>query len=150
MCHRYCGGTLKVIGELGEPEKKLQNLWQTAIPEIIALCNEFAFHSALEKLFLCIGAINVYIEERSPWKLAKSPSANDTQLVETTIALAAECLRSAAILLHPTMPTVSQEILAALGDTEKIDWIESLKFGNSLAGHVVKEKLILFPKIDEE
>jgi methionyl-tRNA synthetase len=149
MCHRYCGGTIKASGKFGDPEVKLQNLWQTSIPEIISLCNEFAFHSALEKLFLCIGEVNVYIEERSPWKLAKASSAESNQLIATTIATAAECVRLAAILLFPTMPTVSLEILSALGDDEKIDWETALNFGNSLAGHKVREKLILFPKIEE-
>ncbi|MDR0742245.1 MAG: methionine--tRNA ligase [Puniceicoccales bacterium] len=149
MGHRYCNGTIKEITKSESLEEDLQKLWQSAIPEIISLYNEFAFHLALEKLFLCIKAVNGYVENRSPWKLAKSSEEGDKQLVNTTIAISAECVRLAAILLSPVMPTTSQQILSVLGCPISTNWSTDAKFGNSLTGNKLGEQIILFPKIEQ-
>ncbi|MDR1595799.1 MAG: methionine--tRNA ligase [Puniceicoccales bacterium] len=149
MGHRYCNGEIKRVGEVGESEKNIKKLWQSETPKIVDLHNEFSIHLALEKLFSCIKAINGYIEERSPWKLSKSGSASDEQLISTTIATAAECLRIGAILLTPAMPTVGRKILAALGYTGEVNWTTSLQFGDSLVGSKLGDAIILFPKLDE-
>jgi methionyl-tRNA synthetase len=148
MCHRYCGGTMESFGEFGEPENKMKKLWDTSVPEIISLCNEFAFHSALEKLFSCVSAVNSYVEERSPWKLAKSSDEADKRLIATTIAVASECVRIAAVLLAPVMPTSSRKILSALGYEGEINWGSVVRFDNLLAGNKLAEGLILFPRVD--
>ncbi|MDR3144372.1 MAG: methionine--tRNA ligase [Puniceicoccales bacterium] len=150
MAHRYCDGTVRKVTIHESPEMNLQKLWQPAIPEIISLCNEFAFHAALEKLFQCVSAINTYMEERAPWKLAKSNDASDAQRIDTTIAIAAEFVRIAAVLLMPTMPSIAERILSALGYGGELNWTTAVEFGDSLAGNVVSDGMILFPKIDGE
>ncbi|MDR1433122.1 MAG: methionine--tRNA ligase [Puniceicoccales bacterium] len=148
MCHRYCGGAVKDFGPFGEPENRMRRLWETSVPEIISSYNEFAFHSALEKLFSCVRAVNSYVEERSPWKLAKSDGEIDRQLIDTTIAIISECVRIAAILLLPVMPTISKKILDVLGYGGEVNWDSGVRFDNFLAGNRLAESSILFPRVD--
>jgi methionyl-tRNA synthetase len=150
MGHRYCGGMVREIVTLGDPEYRLRKLWETAIPKIVSLSSEFAFHQALEELFSCIKAVNAYAEERSPWKLVNSDALTDRDLVNTTIATIAETVRLAAILLAPVMPTIAREILDALGYEGEVNWTSAIEFGSSLWGSKIKERLILFPKIEEK
>jgi methionyl-tRNA synthetase len=149
MAHRYCGGRINPPLNYGTQEDNLRKLWQTSIPEIITAYNEFSIHSALEKLFSCINAVNGYIEERSPWKLAKSDNLEDRKLIDTVIATAFECVRLAAVLIYPVMPTVGQKILASLGCSHEINWKECLNFGESMVGNKISDGVILFPKIEE-
>jgi methionyl-tRNA synthetase len=149
MGHRYCDGIIKDIIKTESLEEDLRNLWQSAIPEIISLYNGFAFRSALEKLFLRIKAVNGYVENHSPWKLAKSDEEGNKQLIDTIIAISAECVRLAAILLSPGMPTTSQQIFSALGCPASTNWDTNAPFGNSLTGNKLGEQIILFPKIEE-
>ncbi|MDR2737970.1 MAG: methionine--tRNA ligase [Puniceicoccales bacterium] len=150
MGQRYCDGEIKLVRGAGQQEQNIRKLWEIAVPEIIDLYNEFSIHTALEKLFSCIGAVNVYIEGRSPWKLAKSDDDASKQLVDTTIATGAECLRLAAVLIAPVMPTISRRILAAIGHSGNINWGNDAKFGESLAGNKFGDNVILFPKIEEQ
>jgi methionyl-tRNA synthetase len=148
MVHGYCGGTVGDVTVAERPECDLGNLWQAAIPEIISSYENLAFGVALEKLFACIGAANAYVEERSPWKLAKSTDGNAPAIVTSTLATVAECVRLAAVLLAPVMPGTSTKILAHLGCPPVADWSTDATFGHSLAGNALGEKIILFPRVE--
>jgi methionyl-tRNA synthetase len=81
--------------------------------------------------------------------LAKSDEEGDKQLIDTTIAMSAECVRLAAVLLSPVMPTTSQEILSVLGCSVPINWSTDIEFGNSLVGNKLGKQVVLSPKIEE-
>jgi methionyl-tRNA synthetase len=150
MGHRYGNGVVGRVTVEESPENDLKELWRTAIPEIISSYENLAFSVALEKLFAAIGAVNAYVEERSPWKLAKSTDGGADGVVASTLALALECVRLAAVLLTPAMPGISAKILATIGCPPAAHWPTEAVLGNSLAGNRLGEKIILFPRILEE
>jgi methionyl-tRNA synthetase len=106
----------------------------------------FQFHSALERLFAFVKAINAYIEKRAPWKLGKSAEPADAARLRTSLATMAEGLRLAAAALKPVMPGTADRIAAALGAPAPGAWLDELAWGGRLAGSRVAPSLVLFPR----
>jgi methionyl-tRNA synthetase len=134
----------------GEPEAELRARWAATQAAFIPLCEEFQFHSALERLFTFVRAINAYIERRAPWKLGKSAAPEDQALLRTALATMAEALRLAANALRPVMPGTADRIAAVLGGAEAEagagTWAGAFVWGDRLAGARVAASLVLFPK----
>ncbi|MFI3291600.1 MAG: methionine--tRNA ligase [Opitutales bacterium] len=146
MSKRYCSC---IVGEATieeQEEKDLKELWQATQPEVFRLYSSMQFHTALDKIFTFIRAINRYVEQRAPWKLAKSEDATDKQKLETTLANVAEALRLSASALTPIMPSISETILNLLSQ-EKLELFgNSLDWSNSLQGKTLGDPVILFPR----
>jgi methionyl-tRNA synthetase len=128
------------------PELEVKELWQRTHTDVLRLFEGFQFHTALERTFLFITALNRYAEIRAPWKLAKSTDEKDRALLATSLAVMAEGLRLATILLVPVMPDVSNRIQGLLGQPEVTRWTDNLNWGSSLTGVKLGEKTILFPR----
>jgi methionyl-tRNA synthetase len=150
MASRYSGGKVPAATVEEEPERTLRAEWEKFAPEIYPLCDEFQFHTLLEKLNIFVKAVNRYLDVRSPWKLAKSADPADQARVATSLAHLAEGLRLIAATLAPVMPEVSARILGLLGQPPVEKWDGQLAWGTSLSGAALGEKVILFPKIEAE
>jgi methionyl-tRNA synthetase len=64
----------------------LKALWEETREGMLSCYEGMAFHTALEKIFVFVTALNRYAEQRAPWKLAKSKSDDDRVLFETSLA----------------------------------------------------------------
>ncbi|MDD2764099.1 MAG: methionine--tRNA ligase [Opitutaceae bacterium] len=146
MSARYAGGVVPAAGTVGDPERELQALWERTRDEAIRLCEGFQFHSALERAFVFIKAINAYIEKRAPWKLAKSADPADQALLQTSLATMAEALRLGVTLLAPVTPATTEKVYAALGHQSAPQWQDELRWGERLTGARLQPGLVLFPR----
>ncbi len=146
MANRFGGGVLPAAEVSEEPEAELKALWERTHAEFIPLCEGFQFHSALERLFAFVKAINAYIEKRAPWKLGKSAEAADQARLRTALATMAEALRLASTALQPVMPGTCEKIHGVLGLTPRGSWREQLAWGRGLDGSRVAASLVLFPR----
>jgi methionyl-tRNA synthetase len=146
MTNRFAGGLVPAAGAGGEPEDELRALWSATQAAFIPLCEGFQFHTALERLFTFVRAINAYIEQRAPWKLGKSAAPADQELLRTALATMAEALRLSANALRPVMPGTADRIESVLGQAASGPWAEAFAWGDRLAGARVAAGLVLFPK----
>jgi methionyl-tRNA synthetase len=100
---------------------------------------------ALEDTWRLVRALNRYLQEEAPWKLAKDDGAADR--LDTVLYTVAEGLRVLAVLLHPLMPESTEKLLAALGH-------EDLSLDNAVLGAVgggatVGQLAPLFPRVEQ-
>ena len=146
MGARYTEGKIPEAQIFEAPEQELRELWESTRAEIIPLFDDFKFHKALERIFIFISGINKYAETRAPWKLAKSAEAGDQQKLATSLATMAEAIRLSVVLLSPVMPTTSEQIRSLVGAKEFTSLDGQLDWGSTLAGQVLGEKTILFPR----
>ena len=108
---------------------------------------KFAFQNALAEVFKVISRANKYIDENSPWVLAKSEELKP-RLAKVLYNLL-ETVRICAGLLKPFMPDTAEEIARRLGGA-RMDW-DSLNVFGVLPGEVaVVAGPALFPRIDME
>lgn len=146
MGGRYCGNVIPKGSITEEPENDLQALWARTRDEVGELYEGFQFHTALERTFGFISAINRYTEIRAPWKLAKSDEEEDQSRLETSLATMAESLRLASLLLLPVMPATVKKVHSLLGLEVPEVWDGTLDWSDCLTGKQFGEKTILFPR----
>jgi methionyl-tRNA synthetase len=130
-------------------------------PEIAALANQtvaavqdyfgaFEFSKGLEAVWALISAVDKYIVQKAPWKLARQIDQISQTDLSATLYTAAESLRIATALLSPVLPQSAPKIWAQLGMPESIDSVrfETLEWGTLQPGQKIGEIAAVFPRID--
>ncbi|HBK86948.1 MAG TPA: methionine--tRNA ligase subunit beta, partial [Firmicutes bacterium] len=103
--------------------------------------------AALEAIWHLIKRANKYIDETTPWVLAKQESTRPE--LATVLYNLADALRVAGILLQPFMPRTPARIWSQLGlaaDTVSA-WEDALP-GRLAAGSQVEKGKAIFPRLD--
>ncbi len=130
-------------------------------PEIAALANQtvaavqkhfdaFEFSKGLEAVWALISAVDKFIVQKAPWKLARQTDQTSQAELSTTLYTAAESLRIATALLSPVLPQSAPKIWAQLGMPGSIDSLrfETLEWGTLQPGQKIGEIAAVFPRID--
>lgn len=107
--------------------------------------------SALADIWKLVGRSNKYIDETTPWILAKDPEKRDR--LGTVLYNLAETLRVISVLISPFMTRTPGKIRQQLGigEDEKFTSWDSIKvFGGLEAGTKVKRGDVIFPRLDLE
>lgn len=146
MLTRYCA---KHIPEAQptELEQELIHSWESTRDRVLEKYDQLQFNTALEILFEFIRSINRYLEQRMPWKLAKSPEKSDQQMLTTCLATTAEAIRLSTTLLTPIMPGVAEQVLKIFHIETPI-WEHAWDYSKLAHTEIAKEALILFPRKD--
>ncbi len=142
MMTRFSGGVVPAP----ERTSSLQELWDKTRNEFITLCEDFQFHTALERAMAFLTETNAYIELQAPWKLAKATGLDSPAVLRNTLATMAEALRLAVALIQHVTPSTTAKVNAALGYTPGPVWREELVWGAKLTGAKVAPALVLFPR----
>ncbi len=112
--------------------------------------DEFRIADALEGIFEMLSRANKYIDETTPWTLAKDDSKKDR--LGTVLYNLMEAIRWGAVMLTPFIPATAEEILNELGthlrDFETIGSLD--KFSGMKTGAEVTDSKVLFARVDEE
>jgi methionyl-tRNA synthetase len=108
------------------------------------------FSKGLEIVWDLISAVDKFIVERAPWKLARQNDANTQRYLDDTLYTAAEALRIVTALLYPVLPESTRKIWSQLGMPEPIESVrfDSLKWGGLPAGQKIGEISGVFPRIE--
>ena len=107
--------------------------------------NELHISDALDLIFDLLRKCNKYIDDTTPWILAKDESKKGR--LSTVLYNLLECIRISAVLLQPFIPTTSEKIFNQLNTDEKS--YESCKtFGELKIDTVLNNPEPLFARID--
>jgi methionyl-tRNA synthetase len=154
MTHRYRAGRLR------RPSENLK-LPDDAIDGYKQLLNEFTAIEVparpdvmTERSLYVASVLNGFIEVRSPWKLAKSSRAEDSEFLEGLLYDCAEALRILGILISPVLPKAAHGIFNQLnwkmdlsGKDERFSLADA-EWGRLPDGHVIGKPVPLFPRIE--
>ena len=151
MVGKYFGGTLPVRqAEDPEKDRELVELASSLRGRYEEQMEHFAFQNALSEIFKVIDRANKYIDENTPWVLAKDMEANGPRLARVMYNLL-EVLRIAGILLTPFMPESAAEILRQIGACEQCStWESAGSWGSLRADAAVVRGDNLFPRVDAD
>ncbi len=120
-----------------------------AYEKVIENMDAYRIADALEEIFTMLSRANKYIDETTPWSLAKDESQRER--LGTVLYTLLEAIRWGAVLLHPFIPATAEEILSEL-NTEATGYASigtAEKFGALVAGVSVKDSKVLFARMDE-
>ena len=97
---------------------------------------------ACDTVFSLFRRANKYIDETTPWTLAKN---GETDRLSDVIYNLLETIRLGAVMLEPFMPATSEKILAQLGTDRR-----GLDFGCLESGAHIGTPEVLFSRLDEK
>ena len=152
MVRKYFGGTLPALcgtwAETVSFDTELKDLAGGLRERYAAEMDRFAPHKALEEIFKVIQRANKYIDENTPWTLAKDMEANGPRLAHVLYNLL-EAARICGILLTPFMPESMDRLFSQIGaDASARTWDSAAKWGGLPETAVVSKGENLFPRVD--
>lgn len=149
MIRKYFNGTIPEDRQKDDIDSDLIKT-VTETPETVEkLLDKLQFSTALQEIWKSVSRTNKYIDETTPWILAKDEK-NKPRLAQVLYNLA-ESIRIISILIQPFMPDTPQKIWEQFGICENIrSWESAKEWGKYLANTSVLEKEPLFPRIDLE
>jgi methionyl-tRNA synthetase len=150
MTHKYCGGRVPECGELGDGDREVLSVGQTALAQFQAHFQQFQFSRALASLWELVRHLNKYIDHSAPWALFRG---GETIRLSTVLYVVLEGMRKIALHLWPVMPSVAEAMLAQLGwkwtlETVDLEGETSSWFGLQ-PGTPVAERSSLFPRQED-
>jgi methionyl-tRNA synthetase len=112
--------------------------------------NKFAFSRGLEAVWGLISAVDKFIVDQAPWKLAQRQDDEAREQLDTTLFVAADALRIATVLLHPVLPESTLKIWGQLGMTYPLESLrlDDLRCGGLAPGQKIGDVAAIFPRFD--
>ncbi|MBQ8748399.1 MAG: methionine--tRNA ligase [Oscillospiraceae bacterium] len=148
MAQKYFGEKLPANQQVDiEKDKELVEMVCSLRDKYEEQMEHYAFQNALSEIFKVISRANKYIDENTPWVLAKSDDTHP-RLAKVLYNLL-ETVRICAGLLAPFMPDTAAEIAKRLGDA-RMDWDSLEDFGVLPVQVATVAGPALFPRIDME
>jgi len=150
MVHRYFEGALPAAGELLEDDIQVKNVAAAAVSNADKAIDEVAIHDAIAAIWTLVDELNNYITVQEPWVLAKNEETRER--LQTVLNVAAEGLKTLAVLMAPVTPKAAAKLWAALGQSSLGD-LSAQVLGEAAiaglkAGAMVSELEGLFPRIE--
>lgn len=148
MIEKYNSGIVPDAKLEDDYDKSLKSVALAAADRVEAEMDKFAFHSALEEIWILVRRANKYIDEKMPWVLAKDEAERDN--LDTCLHNLAESIRIVSILIYPFMHSTSDEIRKQMGLWyADVAWEDAKEF-EMMYQEKVKKGKSLFPRIDIE
>ncbi len=102
---------------------------------------------AMDAIWTLLRRSNKYIDETTPWILAKDEALMPR--LGTVLYNLLESIRMSAVMLQPFMPETAEKIFEQL-NTQVTDWDSLGNFDGIHAGDKVGEGVALFARLDEK
>jgi methionyl-tRNA synthetase len=158
MTGRYFGGVLPSSDDVGDAEQAVAELAARVVSDADKAMLQLDFSGALGSVWELVGALNGYLSEQEPWKVAKQIETDpDARVrVATVLGTAAEGLRVLAVLLNPVMPRSSELLWESLGAEAVLGPLaaqpvtDAGRWGQLTPGVKVTKGASLFPRLAED
>ncbi len=145
MTVKYFGGTVPTLGGEGDRDAvdaELEQACEKTRAEFSHLMENYRIADAADLLFSLFRRANKYIDETTPWTLAKDESKKGR--LGAVLYHLLETLRFGAVMLECLLPATAQSIFAQLNCEDR-----SLQFGAMQPGEALGTASVLFARLDE-
>ena len=146
MVEKYNKGIIQAPVKDEEIDKSLIDIAINVKDKVEQSMDKLNYSQALEEIWKLIRRTNKYIDETTPWILAKE----DKERLDTLLYNLTESIRIIAILINPFMESTSKKIWKQIGSNDNINWEDSNKWGKIEVGTKVEKGEVLFPRLDIE
>ncbi|MEM2878461.1 MAG: methionine--tRNA ligase [Candidatus Hadarchaeales archaeon] len=128
----------------GKPDMKIGGAVAEKISRIDRLMEDLRVSQALEEILALAGLGNEYLQANRPWEALKSDPGKAARCIITCANLA----KALCVLLHPFMPSASEDFAGQLGiRIENLDQAKAFDLG---PGHRIGEPKPVFTKVPEK
>ncbi len=152
MLERYFDGIIPPSGPEAHPsDRELRELALETPGQMAELMDKLQINGALEALWVLVKRSNKYIDENTPWSLAKEEGKRER--LGTVLYNLCESLRFISVLLFPFMPRTPRRIWSQLGIMEMPQlqsWQSLQDWGLIHSGLQARRTEDLFPRLNIE
>ena len=146
MNKKYFGSVVQAPTAPDALDEELKEACAKAYAGLVENMDTYHVSDALECIFTMLKRANKYIDETTPWSLAKDEAQKER--LGTVLYNLLETIRWGAVMLTPFIPESAKEILDELNtDARTYDTLDA--FGAMKAGETTKDSKVLFARIDE-
>lgn len=147
MINKYFDGIIQNGETDGEFDESLKETAAGAIEKVSEKMKGLRVADSLDEIWKVVDRANKYIDETTPWVLAKSEETRAR--LGTVLYNLAETIRIIAALLSPFMPETSEKIVAQI-NADTLTYESTKTFGATKPGTKVGEAVPIFARIDVE
>lgn len=149
MVEKYFDSKLPTEREDGEFDEDLKQVAMSISDTVDGFIDKTQLNNALAEIFKLVSRANKYIDETTPWILAKDDGKKPR--LATVLYNLLESIRIVSVLLSAFMPSTMPKIWEQIGaEGESVSYKSTKKFGVLPADVSVKKGEVLFPRIDVE
>lgn len=146
MICQYFGGSLPARGEAEGTDGELIAMAEGLYDKVNDAMGRLNAPEALAEIFAVVSRANKYIDETTPWVLAKEESKRER--LGAVLYNLAETIRICAIMLKPFLTKAPVEILKCLSFDEDAGFDTVTTFGLLWEGAAITKLPPVFPRID--
>src|SRR5579859_5491249 len=150
MIEKYLSGIAP--GKPGAAEDardvRINDLRKETILQTCQHYDRFELSRALEVIWRLMAEVDRYLVETKPWVQVKAPGSHD-QFV-TTIYTAYQALREVVILVHPILPSTTQQIWKQMGQTADLGALDIHLDWPPIANARIGKVEAVFPLIEKQ
>ncbi len=146
MCHKYFDGIVYEPTRFEEIDEELKTLVLDMPQKVEKNMNELRCADAIDNIFEVFRRCNKYIDETTPWILAKDETKKER--LKTVLYNLLESIRSGAVLLQAYLPDTADKIFHQLNTENK--FIDSINFKGMDIGLHLNNPEPLFNRINKE
>ncbi len=143
MNKKYFAKKVQARGAIEGTDAELIQTVKDTVKKVGECMDSYHVSDALSAIFDMLRRANKYIDETTPWTLAKSEETKER--LGAVLYNLLETIRVGASLLAPFIPSTSEKILSQIGTD-----CDSTEFGALTAGTETGEPEVLFARIDEK
>ena len=147
MNKKYFGGVVPAVEKWDALDLEIKALAEETVGTVKEKMTEYRAAEAVDAIFDLLHRANKYIDETTPWALAKDEAQKDR--LAAVIATLLSVIRVAGVLLKPFIPDAAGRILSAFSQ-EDADFETGLAFDAVKAGSEIIDCGMLFARVDEQ
>ena len=147
MSHKYFDGMVENTNVKDEPDKNLIEKVESLGINVKKCMDELRIADAIDEIFTVLRASNKYIDETTPWILAKDENEQDR--LKTVLYNLVESIRVCAVYLQAFLPDTANKIFELI-NTDQKSYETTKTFGQFKSDTELKKPEILFARIENE
>ncbi len=145
MANQYLDGHITVAKEVLELDQELRDATNTTIDKYEAKFDAYHVSEAISVVIELLRKANKYIDDTTPWSLAKDEDQKDR--LNDVLYNLLEVIKKATILLLPIIPDSATKYLEAINACD-LDYENIRKENSEEVYNVVSKPEIIFARID--
>jgi methionyl-tRNA synthetase len=158
MTQKYFDGVLPAASDVGAPERAVADVALRIVTAADDAVCALDFSTGLAEIWELVGALNGYLSDQAPWKVAKTIDEDPVARarVATILYTAAEGLRVLAVVLNPFIPRAMAELWVALGAEASLGALadqvltDAGRWGQLPAGVKLTKGDSMFPRLADD
>ena len=147
MSHKYFAGIVENTNVTEDVDNALIEKVEALSVNFKKKMDDLKIADAIDEVFNCLRATNKYIDDTTPWALAKDETKQDR--LKTVLYNLIESIRICTVYLQAFIPETTEKIFNQI-NTDLKSYESAKKFGQFKSGTKLNNPEILFVRIDNK